>query len=360
MSQAVRRKRRVGWVLGVVALLLAVGAAAAAATGFGFGPRDGEPPKSSGLPPATSKVTRQTLVDGQTEDGRLGYGDTTSVSGRLAGTVTALPAAGTTIQRGQPLYHVDNAPVVLLYGGLPAYRALAPGTEGADVRQFEQNLAALGYRGFTVDDTYSETTATAVKRWQDDLGLPETGIVDLGRIGYAAGPVRVDTHQAAVGDDLRPGTALYTYTGTSRVVTVELDMSDQRLARQDAAVRVTLPDGKTTTGKIARVQTVISPAEGQQPAETKIKVTVTLDDENVLAGLDQATLGVAFTATQRENVLTIPVAALLALSEGGYGVQLVDGATTRIIPVRTGLFAGGRVEVSGDGLTEGAIVGMPS
>jgi membrane fusion protein, multidrug efflux system len=62
----------------------------------------------------------------------------------------------------------------------------------------------------------------------------------------------------------------------------------------------------------------------------------------------------------RTHVLTVPVAALLALAEGGYGVQVVEGATTRIVAVETGLFAGGRVEVSGAGISEGMTVGMPS
>jgi hypothetical protein len=40
-------------------------------------------------------------------------------------------------------------------------------------------------------------------------------------------------------------------------------------------------------------------------------------------------------------------------------VQVVDGATTRYLPVKTGLFADGKVEVSGDGLREGITVGVP-
>ena len=40
----------------------------------------------------------------------------------------------------------------------------------------EQNLAELGYTGFTVDDTYDSATAKAVSSWQADLGLPETGV----------------------------------------------------------------------------------------------------------------------------------------------------------------------------------------
>jgi multidrug efflux pump subunit AcrA (membrane-fusion protein) len=76
--------------------------------------------------------------------------------------------------------------------------------------------------------------------------------------------------------------------------------------------------------------------------------------------MNAAAVKVAFTASKRENVLTVPVAALLALAEGGYGVQAVDGTATKIVPVETGLFAGGRVEVSGDGLREGMTVGVPS
>jgi hypothetical protein len=69
---------------------------------------------------------------------------------------------------------------------------------------------------------------------------------------------------------------------------------------------------------------------------------------------------VAFTASQRENVLTVPVAALLALAEGGYGLEVVEGSTSRITAVQTGLFADGQVEVTGQGLDEGTTVGMPS
>ena len=77
-------------------------------------------------------------------------------------------------------------------------------------------------------------------------------------------------------------------------------------------------------------------------------------------GLDQATVDVAFTVAEREDVLAVPVAALLALAEGGYGLEVVDGRTTRIVAVQTGLFAGGKVEVSGGGITEGTVVGEPS
>jgi peptidoglycan hydrolase-like protein with peptidoglycan-binding domain len=355
-----RRRRRAGRVLAAGASVLAVGAAVAAANGFGLPGGGSQGAARSAAPPATAKVTRQTLVDSQTENGELGHGDATTLSGRIAGTVTALPASGATVKRGQALYRVDNTPVVLLYGSLPAYRALAPGVEGDDVKQFEQNLRALGYTGFTVDDEYSSATADAVKEWQDDLGLTETGTVEPGRVVYAAGQVRVDTLKASVGSAAQPGQEVLTYTGTAQVVTVELDVSDTRLARLNAAVTVTMPDGRATPGKISEVETVVKPAGNNQEAETKIQVTVSIQDERAAAGFGGATVDVAFTASQRPNVLTVPVAALLALAEGGYGLQVVDGDSTRIIAVETGLFASGRVEVSGSGLADGMTVGMPS
>ncbi|MDT5028117.1 MAG: hypothetical protein QOE61_4543, partial [Micromonosporaceae bacterium] len=104
------RRRRIGRIAVAVLGVLAVGAAAAAAAGFGVPYGEGSGPAPSVLPPATATVTvtRQTLVDTQSEDGELGYGAATSVTGRLGGTVTALPATGSTLKRGQALYHVDN------------------------------------------------------------------------------------------------------------------------------------------------------------------------------------------------------------------------------------------------------------
>ncbi|MFG2056825.1 efflux RND transporter periplasmic adaptor subunit [Micromonospora sp. NPDC048930] len=349
----------------VVASAVVVAAAAGVTAAVASGGRSGGTPARGGLPPATAQVTRQTLVDAESFDGELGYGATHTAAARTGGTVTSLAATGSQVSRGKPLFAVDDAKVVLLYGKLPAYRALGPGTSGEDVRQFERNLAALGYSGFTVDDEYTSATADAVRDWQEDLGLPETGRVELGRVVYADGAVRVESHEADLGDPAQPGQAVLTWTGTTRVATVSLDVDDERLAKRGTKVTVSLPNGKEVAGTVSDTETVIDTgtgggAGGQDEPETTIEVTVTVADPKALTGFDQASVKVAFTAAERRDVLTVPVAALLALAEGGYGVQLVEGATTRTVAVETGLFAAGRVEVSGAGLAEGATVGMPT
>jgi hypothetical protein len=341
----------------VVAGVLSVGAVAAAVTVFNLP----EARSSSGATATTTlntaDITRETLVDRENHDGSLSHGDTVSIASRGSGTVTWLPASGSTIGRGKAVYRLDNRPVVLLYGSLPAYRTLQSGVEGADVKQFEKNLWALGHRGFTVDDEYTSATASVVRDWQEDLGLSETGTVETGQIVYATTSVRVNALSAQKGVVTQPGTELLTVTGTGLVAVVELDMDSQRLAKKGATVEVTLPDGKKVKGRIADLGTTVQEGQGDQEDSTLIVVTISFT--GAPQGLDDASVTVGFTASQRADVLTVPVAALLALAEGGYGVQVVDGAATKIVAVQTGLFADGRVEIEGTGLQAGVKVGMP-
>ncbi len=173
-------------VLGAAGVVVVAGVSLAT-VGLGGG---GDPAAAhSTLPRTTAPIERTTLVETQDVDGTLGYGDTHTVTGAGHGTLTWLAGPGTVIS-GVPVYRVDNKPVPLLYGKLPLYRTLSQGKEGADVKQFERNLRALGYTGFTVDDTYSAATVAAVKRWQDDLGVDETGRIEPGAAVVASGRIR--------------------------------------------------------------------------------------------------------------------------------------------------------------------------
>ncbi|MFE6336364.1 efflux RND transporter periplasmic adaptor subunit [Streptomyces sp. NPDC057798] len=362
-SRRPRRVRRVRRLLVAVGVVAAVGGAAAAGAGLKDG---GSGEEAAGQrPPATAEVVRQTLRDSRTEDGELGYGAATTASSRGPGTVTRLPDAGARITRGEALYRVDDEPVVLLYGAVPAYRELRPGAEGRDVKQLERNLDTLGHGGFTVDDTYTEATADAVRQWQEELGLAETGTVEPGRVVFAPAAVRVDTLATEEGAVTGPGQKVLTYTATAQAVTVELDSADRRLAEPGAKVTVALPDGTTVGGRVSEVTTEVDPGTGaEEEPTTRVKVLVALDGakaQKAAASYVLASVDVSFTAGEREDVLTVPVAALVALERGGFGVEVVRGdGTTSYVPVDTGLFADGRVEISGDGITAGTTVGMPA
>ncbi len=347
------RKR---WIVGGVSVLAV--AATAAAVQAADGPTAARPQAAS---TGTAAVVKADLTETTEVGGSLGYGEARDLPNRKQGVVTTILAKGTTATRGKALYRVNGEPVILLYGNLPAYRPLAPGTEGADVEQFERNLAALGYSGFTVDDEYTAKTAKAVREWQEDLGVEETGAVEPAAITYAEGPIRIADHKAPVGSEA--GGPVVSVTGTTRIVTVKLPVDNQRLARKGAAVTVTIPGGGTATGTITAVGNVAEKSGNEdQPGggESTIPVTITLEDAKAAGNLDQAPVDVHLESDSRKGVLAVPVAALLALREGGYGVAIVDGDGRRVVKVETGMFADGLVEVTADGLAEGTKVEVPA
>lgn len=347
----------------VIGSAAVVAAASVTAAAIGFGGSDAPPPRAAnGL--GTEPVTRATLRESQQVNGVLGYGPATSVAARGGGTLTWLPRVGQRVARGQALYRADDRPVLLLYGNLPLYRPLRPGVTGADVREVERNLAALGYHGFTVDSAYSLATASAVRRWQADHGLTRTGEIDPAAVVVAPGRVRVASVVAHLGD---PASGpVITYAGTTRVVTVALEAALQSLVKVGRPATITLPDATTVAGQVAAVGTVVTgggadgPGGGNNYEPPTIDVTITVADQAKFGTLDQAPVVVDIVSATAENVLSVPVVALVALAEGGYGVQVVDGSTTRYVAVELGMFAEGQVEVSGPGLTEGMRVAVPS
>jgi multidrug efflux pump subunit AcrA (membrane-fusion protein) len=85
-----------------------------------------------------------------------------------------------------------------------------------------------------------------------------------------------------------------------------------------------------------------------------------LDDDSA-AAYDSASVNVLLTTQSAQNVLTVPVQALVALAEGGYAVEVVDASgATHLVAVTPGLYSDTRVQVSSDQLHEGDDVVVPS
>jgi hypothetical protein len=133
----------------------------------------------------------------------------------------------------------------------------------------------------------------------------------------------------------------------------------QGLVKRGITATVTLPDGTTIHGTVATVGTVAT-AGATATSPATIAVTVTLAHQSALGTLDQAPVAVTLVSARVANALTVPVAALVALAGGGYGVQVVTGSASHYVPVQLGMFAGGRVQITGAGITEGTRVGVPS
>ncbi|HEY2309243.1 MAG TPA: efflux RND transporter periplasmic adaptor subunit [Streptosporangiaceae bacterium] len=319
---------------------------------------------------ATAAVTRVDIAATTPVTATLGYGGSYTVTGRGTGTLTWLPVPGKVIRQGKVLYETgDGSPVVLLYGNVPAWRALDEGLTGQDVSQLNHDLVHLGYanRADIVAlgwDYYSWETVYAVQLLEGHLGVTfPPGSLSLGQVVFEPQALRVSQVTGSLGGPAA-GPVLAA-TSDRQQVMIALDASQQSEVKAGDKVTVTLPDGATTPGVIFSVGTVATTTTsgpGQGPATT-IAVQVTLTDPGAAGTLDQAPVTVNITTESSSGpVLAVPVTALVARSPGGYVVEVAGpGNTRRWVPVTPGIFddANGLVQVTG-ALVPGQRVVVPA
>jgi hypothetical protein len=337
----------------------------------------GSTPASSAAPEAatTAPVLRGTLASMVTETGILTYragpdGSPYTVVNRAGGTYTELPAVGDEVACGGVLYRVDDRPVLLLCGTVPAYRDLARGDVGNDVRQLDRNLHDLGYdarAGVALDpdeDVFTGATATALALLQHDRGVDATGALDLGDAVFLPGPVRIATVAGELGGPAQPGVPVARATSDALEVHVDLEPSQQGVVHAGDRARITLPGPTSVTGTVDRLGRVAAGPAGPNgaPGSPTLPVSLRLDDPAKAKGLDEVPVQVEITTTGVDDVLSVPVTALVGRAGGGFAVEVVGaGGRRELVAVEVGLFdtAGGRVQVDGD-VHEGDRVVVPS
>ncbi|MFE4856257.1 efflux RND transporter periplasmic adaptor subunit [Streptomyces sp. NPDC056670] len=348
-------------VIAAVVTVAAVAGGGFAVTGLAQPEAKDSARQQTGLPASTAAIEQGDLVSSTSVDGTLGYSRESKLNAGAAGTLTWIAGGGSGVRRDERLYSVDGKDVRLMYGTEPMYRVLKSGDKGTDVRQLKANLRALGYgSGLADDDTFTSGTADAVKRWQKAHGLARSGQVGPEQIAFATGPVRVQSADAAVGDRTAPGQKLMTTTSSDRVVQLQLKVSDAALAKAGGKVRVELPDGTSASGTVSSVGATAKAGDDPNDKTPRIAVTVTFDDPGKVKGIDKSPATVKLSGETRRHVLSVPVGALLALDDGSFGVQVVENGKAREVKVELGMFAQGRVEISGAGLRPGLRVGVPS
>ena len=338
---------------------------------------------------ATAAVERKTLTVTDDFNGKLGFAGDYHILGGLSGILTWTVPTGTVVTAGKRLYETNGHDrTSLMYGSRPAWRTMESGvTNGADILQLETNLKKLGFtrKGDRIDSHWDARTTAAVKRWQRKAGLPVDGRVDLGEVVFLPEAIRVTEISAALGTMVGQGGPVLSGTSTRRVVSLDLDAADRDVFDVGKAVQVKLPDGSTVAGNIATIGRIADTTTDQQENTTStLPVTITLDDPTSGGDLDQASVTITVVRSSRENVLTVPINALLALREGGYAVEIVDDggsptaapssslspgspagsaspvARTHLVRVVPGLFDHGNVEITATGIQPGDLVVVPS
>jgi hypothetical protein len=289
------------------------------------------------------------------------------VTNQAGGVYTALPANGDEVGCGGVLYRVDDEPVVLLCGTVPAYRDLHAGDVGKDVRQLNRNLHQLGHdAGAAVDpddDHFTWKTGQALERLQRHAGLDVTPVLAVDVAVFLPEPVRVAKVTGEPGGSARPGAPVLTATSDTLHVEVALDPSQQGDVEKGDPARVTLPGNTPVSGRVegfGRVAEVAGP-DGK-PADATIPTYLSLDDPKQAQGLDSAPVDVEITTEGVADALSVPVTALVGKSGGGFGVEVVRaGGRRELVAVGLGLFdaTSGRVQVQG-GLRDGDLVVVPA
>jgi hypothetical protein len=353
----VTRKR---WALAAGAVL----AAAAATGGVVVGSSaDQAAPAPQGLPANTVKVEKGTLSAMVSQAGTLTYrarsdGSPYAVINQARGTYTELPEVGAKVGCGDVLYRVDDRPVLLLCGTVPAYRDVHKGDVGRDVRQLNRNL------GLPAGEAFTERTKAALEKLQRDKGLDVTGRLTLDDAVFLPEAVRIAKVTGEAGGSAGPGAAVLRATSGTLHVQVNLDPSQQGEVEKGDRAQITLPGNRPVPGRVAGFGRVAqtSGGQGSQAADATIPTFISLDDPSRAGALENAPVQVDITTRGVDDALSVPVTALVGRSGGGFAVEVARaGGRRELVAVTLGLFdaGAGRVQVEGD-LRAGDAVVVPS
>lgn len=248
----------------------------------------------------------------------------------LPGVVTSVNKLGR-VRVGDILYSVGQVPVRAVEGVLPFYRPLSYRAEGKDVRQLRNALVALGYLP-AKGDTFDYATRNAVRHWQKNLGIAQTGTVELGEliaVPRLPAALILDNSVIATGGVLSGGEKIvYGATGDPKFT---LLLSEQQARLVPSTATITMDhQGKHWDAVIA---------ETQSSDDGGVKMLLRAPDGGSVCGRDcdlvstESTLNILsrVSVVQPASGPSVPVAAITTNPDGTAFVLVVDdsGARTR-------------------------------
>lgn len=297
--------------------------------------------------------------------GRAEWEVETVGSNRAVGTVTAVAVdPGEEVDTGHLLYRVDERPVLIARGDIPAFRAMSRGTNGGDVAQLQQLLIDLGYYTGPLDGVFGASVQSAVRSWQRVVGATVDGVVELGEVIFVPTlPIKivVDQNVVAVGRILTGGEpvigALPSTPTFSAIVT-----SSSQIALLPSGTEVTitgtLDDRTVRWSAVAGLPGITgSPATGGNQVvflEPSGTGAICRDECGLVALGFGASLEVTIVTVPHTSGVVVPVGALVTAANGQLGVIDDTGA---LIPVTIVASARGMAVV--EGVDEGTRVRVP-
>lgn len=280
-------------------------------------------------------------------------------SNLAAGVVTDVTAQpGNVVEQGTILYSVNLRPTVAAAGAVPAFRDLSVPALGADVRQLEEMLVALGFQSSPADDVFDAQTSRSVMAWQKSLGVDPTGVVLKGDV-------------------------LFIPTMPASVVLDPAIVRGRTIGGGEPAVNVVSPEptfvASATDAQVAKLQ-VSMPIEISSPASESVwqatigavqaaadtggyKVPFAAVDGSAICGDDCKSVPLSGTTVLRSRAvllepvagLMVPTAALSSAADGTVHVVDSDGVEHAVKVI-----AGAQGFSIVEGISDGLTVRMPA
>jgi len=210
---------------------------------------------------------------------------------------------------------------------------------GADVEQLQKALVALGYDAagsLVADGTMDAATIQAVVALQKATGMDQDGVINPGDVVFLSGPARVTEQLHSVGNSISVGSGVLRASLAEKMVQMPLPAQYQAMVAVGDAVIVEMPDETEVPATVAYRSNTAIPGES---SSASFEIRITLDDPAVAQDLDWAPVHVHVVADSVEDVMAVPVSALVALIEGGYAIEIDAGlGRTRYVGVEVGFY----------------------
>ncbi len=292
-------------------------------------------------------------------------------------------APGTSVETGAIIAVINERPIIALGGTIPMYRALSPGMKGDDVAQLQRELETLGYLIWDTPGTFGRSTAGAVFALYTDQSftpvtvdgnpltykdVEQTG-VPLGEIFFVpALPATASTNCGTVG--IKVADDICTLISSEYTLTAEIPQTDAARVAPGQPLELTLNDGTTATGTLGQPETPTptpanptetpgttprEPATAAGTAERTVRYAITLADNQPVTVRSR---GTARIITARSAETAVVVEAVAINSEGNNTWIVLNDGNERAVTV--GVCADGYCEISGDTITPGLSVRLPT
>jgi multidrug efflux pump subunit AcrA (membrane-fusion protein) len=297
----------------------------------------------------TAGVEVRTLERIVTTRGIAGFDIAESFVAGGSGRVTAVwVAVGSEVQAGTRVLEINGRPTIAVRGRKPMWRDLALGDDGPDVRFLQEALQRSGHLSLEPDGRFGSATTAGLRKWQEDHRFPQPdGAFKVDDWIVGGWPRRVGQVKVTKGSFLGPGSELIVATERDESVSIELTPSDRLRVTRGDSVRVDIAaTGSRAEGTVDELD--VTPETLEDESVVYFGRVTLEDDLDVPEGTQ---VRVAIVVDRVEDVLTVPLASLVADMDGRTSIRVVrsDG-TVKTVVVNLGLSEGAWVHIT-SGLT---------